>query len=699
MRSGGCVKQPLEIISKANVSRQLHRRQLGRTAESTAESLRGTTEADPDIGDTNSQNAQHGQSDDLGLQHQAVLPALAISVSFRICCASDRMQGSGTMRNFFAAGLLLTAAHLVAGHNAPNPPAPQSPSPSQARQNGEPQRPHGKDFVPDHYLSVTFENHTVACQHHMSALVNHTSPGPAIRIPAGKTSWIRVCNDMEEYNTTMHWHGLTQRTAPFSDGSPVSQWPIAPHRCFDYEIHPEPEDAGTYFYHSHVGFQAISAAGALIVEDVGPPPFHYDEERIVLIQDYFNKSDETIEKGLRSVPFVWSGETNAVLLNGVGVAIGEKAGQGNCKLPVIDVEPGKTYRMRFVGATALSLVALGIEGHSRMDVIVADGSYTQPHTVDHMQLSSGQRFDAIMCTKTVEELGNQTDYIIQFETKDRPAVYTGFGVLRYPSTSPKITTAPAVKPLTLSNATYDFLEYALEPLVPNDFPTASEVTRRVHVTNAQIRQSATIWQLDGLNWTEDTAANSPPYLVDIYKNGPVAMPNYTAALANGGWDPYSLTWPAKLGEVIEIILENTGSLVDNNGGYDYHPFHLHGAHFYDCGSGNGTYDPIENEKKLANYHPVKRDTTNLYRYQTKGTAGKAMGWRAWRIRVQNPGCWMLHCHVLQHMIMGMQSVWIMGDYEDIATIPYSGAEGYLEFGGTAYGGQDITPVVNHNWND
>jgi L-ascorbate oxidase len=415
------------------------------------------------------------------------------------------------------------------------------------------------------------------------------------------------------------------------------------------------------------------------------------------LQDYFNKSDDTIEKGLASVPFVWSGETSAVLLNGVGVAIGETAGQGDCQLPVIKVEPGRTYRMRFVGATALSMVAFGIEDHSRLDVIEADGHYTKPYIVDHMQVSSGQRFDAIFCAKSIEDLGNKTDYIIQFETKDRPAVYTGYAVLRYPSSSPKVTTTPVMAPLKLSNATYNFLEYALEPLVPNDFPAASEVTRRVHVTNAQLAQSATIWQLDGLNWTEGTSANNPPYLVDIYKNGPQAMPNYTAALENGGWDPYTLTWPAKLGEVIEIILENTGSLVDNNGGFDYHPFHLHGGHFYDCGSGNGTYDPVANEKKLANYNPVKRDTTNLYRYQTKGTAGKQEGWRCWRLRVQDAGCWMLHCHVLQHMIMGMQSVWIMGEWDDIARIPYSGEQGYLDFGGTAYGGENISPVVYHNW--
>lgn len=502
---------------------------------------------------------------------------------------------------------------------------------------------------------------------------------------------------MGNSNRDQHWHGLSQRTAPFSDGSPVSQWPIAPHECFDYEIHPEIDDGGTYFYHSHIGFQAISAAGPLIIEDFGLPPFEYDEERMVFLQDYYNKTDETIEKGLGATPFVWSGETNAVLINGIGVAMGEQAGQGDCQLPVIHVEPGKTYRMRFVGSLAISMVSLGIEGHSKLDIIEADGHYTKPYTIDHIMVSSGQRFDALLRTKTVEELGNQTDYVIQFETKDRPAVYTGFGILRYPSQGPKITSAPAIHPLTLTNATYDYLEYALEPLVPNDFPQASEITRRVHIDNVQLRQSTIIWQLDGLNWTENAPANSPPYLVDIYKNGPSAMPNYTAAMENNGWDPHTLTWPAKLGEVIEIILENTGSEVDDNGGFDYHPFHLHGSHFYDCGSGNGTYDPVENEKKLANYSPVKRDTTNLYRYSAKGTAGREQGWRCWRLRVQDAGCWMLHCHVLQHMIMGMQSVWVMGEYEDIARIPYSGAQGYLDFGGSAYGGDDHWPVAYHNW--
>lgn len=98
----------------------------------------------------------------------------------------------------------------------------------------------------------------------------------------------------------------------------------------------------------------MSASGPLIVEDIGEPPYSYDEEMVVQLQDYFNETDTTIEQGLTATPFVWSGETNAVLINGVGVSIGETAGENGCELPVINVDPGKTYRMRFIGATALS---------------------------------------------------------------------------------------------------------------------------------------------------------------------------------------------------------------------------------------------------------------------------------------------------------------------------------------------------------
>lgn len=63
---------------------------------------------------------------------------------------------------------------------------------------------HDASFVPDAILRVTHENASISCYPEKKAfLVNGTAPGPELRIPAGKTVWIRVYNDMDDHNLTM----------------------------------------------------------------------------------------------------------------------------------------------------------------------------------------------------------------------------------------------------------------------------------------------------------------------------------------------------------------------------------------------------------------------------------------------------------------------------------------------------------------
>lgn len=235
-------------------------------------------------------------------------------------------------------------------------------------------RSHNETFVPDAVLRITAENRTQSClPSKQIVLVNGTSPGPELRILEGKTYWIRVYNDMTDKNLTMHWHGLSMAVSPFSDGTPqASQWPIPPQHFFDYEIHVPEGMAGTYFYHSHMGFQAVSAAGPLIVDDRHHIPYHYDEERVIFLQDAFLKDDLTVEQGLVASPLSWSGEAAALMVNGQGG--GSANGTAcNATLSAIDVEPGKTYRFRFIGGTALTFTSLAIEGHAGLSVIEADG--------------------------------------------------------------------------------------------------------------------------------------------------------------------------------------------------------------------------------------------------------------------------------------------------------------------------------------
>lgn len=429
---------------------------------------------------------------------------------------------------------------------------------------------HDETFTPDIILRVSYEEISIACTTRRSALINGTLPGPEVRIPPGKTTWIRVYNDIPDKNTSMHWHGLSQRTAIFSDGTPsASQWPIPPMHFFDYEVHPEPGDAGTYFYHSHVGFQMSTASGALIVEDEGKPPYEYDEERVILLGDYFNRSDAAIETGLTSTPFVWSGEVNAVLINGEGTPMGNKlseSGATPCQTPAIHVDPGKTYRFRIIGATSLSMVRLEILDQQYLKIIAADGQYTKPSPVKYMQVSSGQRYDVLYRSLGEDELRGEVLTPIAYQTLDREEgecslnkpdpidfatcsaacnvaeplihVFTDFfgtAYLRY-SVGDRWNLKGDRNP-TPSDRIYDWLEYALEPLYPNNFPTAAEVTRRVVIYARQLLTDTAVWQLNGDQWNDSTiyrTQGQQPYLVDIYRDGPAAIPNYGAAIQNSG---------------------------------------------------------------------------------------------------------------------------------------------------------------------
>ncbi len=261
-------------------------------------------------------------------------------------------------------------------------------------------------------------------------------------------------------------------------------------------ITPQIGDAGSYFYHSHVGFQSNTAQGVIIVEDARNkvPPYSYDADIPLFIQDYFPANDSSIEQGLIANPFKWSGETEAISINGhSGNSSFSNASDVSCTPLVIDVIPGKTYRLRFISATALSLVTIGIEGHKNLTIVEADGGYTKPWRTDHLQLGSGQRFSVLFQAKTQAELataGNKTNFWLRYENRERPNNVSGYALLHYNTTGGSSTLPsglPAKPPISLPRTVNSWAEYALEALSPLEpFPKLSEVTRTVYITMQQV---------------------------------------------------------------------------------------------------------------------------------------------------------------------------------------------------------------------
>ncbi|XP_055354086.1 uncharacterized protein LOC129599788 [Paramacrobiotus metropolitanus] len=586
---------------------------------------------------------------------------------------------------------------------------------------------HDETFHPDGVLRVTVADIAIDCTTRRSVVINGSVPGPELRFREGQRVWIRVYNDMESDNLTIHWHGLTQRMAPFADGTPmVSQWPIPPHHYFDYELKTQPGDAGTYFYHSHVAFQAITATGALIIEEAdGQPAFEYDEDRIILLQDVYHQTDQQIIGQITSDHFTWPGDPDNVLVNGksrAATALTNQSGPG-CEMAVVELEMNRTYRVRFIGGMAYSQVYVTFEEHVNLVLVEVDGRYVMPHVIDHLEITSGQRYSVILFSKSREELTRSDGSVknrfwIQMETRSPDNNTLLYTILHYKTDYLPVDkfTLPVTPPLVLPNETFaakGWLEDKLEQLnknPSNPLPHLEEVTRRVYVHVQEIINFMppvvnSHFEQDGLPWYENTPME--PYLVTLYKNA-TKFPDYERALQNGGFDNVTRTFPAKIGEVLEIVWISVGRTgPDFLAGVVFtHPWHAHGGHYWDVGTGTGAYDPVTNEARLRARHgrTITRDTSNLYRpsvsaEQTMGP-GAPYTWRAMRIRVQNPGVWMIHCHALQHMIMGMQTVWVFGELADLTPLPVNVVEaGYLTFGGQAYGNEVRPATVMHYWNN
>src|ERR1700709_586910 len=141
-------------------------------------------------------------------------------------------------------------------------------------------------------------------------------------------------------------------------------------------------------------------------------------------------TNEVIEAGQLSVPVSYDKPQAMVLINGKGAGSREGAPFCNDTLSVINVDPGKRYRLRVIGGNGVSFDTIGIEGHDVLTVIEADGyvfplfilldsslispathrsvrgiavliinrQYTKKHNTSFLQIGAGQRWSVLLNT-------------------------------------------------------------------------------------------------------------------------------------------------------------------------------------------------------------------------------------------------------------------------------------------------------------
>ena len=225
------------------------------------------------------------------------------------------------------------------------------------------------------------------------------------------------------------------------------------------------------------------------------------------------------------------------------------------------------------------------------------------------------------------------------------------GVLRYGSISPvPPNLSTLARPPLLNEA--DLLALAwknpYETTIPTDAMPRRSINREYFLLGTQGHTSDGL----GIRWVINNATLDMPRLKDL--TVPLLFDLYNGNKQNL---PTDVTYSIEGNELIDIVIQNTVAL---NGVCETHPFHMHGHKFWVHSYGTGMYDKSVAPSASA-VHPVLRDSLILhaseYAYFTLNRTTrnylKPCGWTKLRMIANNPGLWMLHCHIGSHALMGM----------------------------------------------
>lgn len=222
-------------------------------------------------------------------------------------------------------------------------------------------------------------------------------PGPAIRVNAGETIKATLVNRLPE-ETSIHWHGLALRND--ADGVPhLTQQPAKAGAEFVYQF--TAPDPGTYWFHPHTGTQLDRGLYApLIVEDPREP-LSYDDEWVVVLDDWLDRSPDDVLAELRKGMAHGGGHEMArsILLGGDAGDVRYPAYVLNGRVPadpqVYQGKPGQRLRIRLINAAGDTAFRVAIGGH-RMTVTHTDGFPIQPVDADALLIGMGERYDVLV---------------------------------------------------------------------------------------------------------------------------------------------------------------------------------------------------------------------------------------------------------------------------------------------------------------
>jgi len=258
----------------------------------------------------------------------------------------------------------------------------------------------------------------------VATAVNGQIPAPELRWREGDTVTLRVTNKLKQ-STSIHWHGIILPNA--MDGVPgLSFAGIAPGETFTYRF--KVGQSGTYWYHSHSGFQEQTGLyGPIVIEPHQHDPVSYDRDYVVLLSDWTDASPEFVYSRLKKMDGYYN-YTKLTLgdfireakQKGLSGAWAERAMWDQMRMSPRDLADvsGATYtylmngttptgnwtglfkrgekvRLRIINGSAMTFFDVRIPG-LKMSVVAADGINVHPVSVDEFRIGVAETYDVIV---------------------------------------------------------------------------------------------------------------------------------------------------------------------------------------------------------------------------------------------------------------------------------------------------------------
>jgi suppressor of ftsI len=442
---------------------------------------------------------------------------------------------------------------------------------------------------------------------HLMYAFNGQIPGPLLWVERGTTVTVRFINRLDQ-PSTIHWHGL--RHDYRMDGVPgLSQEPVQPGDSFSYTL--RFPDSGVYWYHPHVREdiqQDLGLSGNIVVRGMeGLPPV--DREEIVLLDDILVNDEEIVPYGQESTTHALMGRFgNLFLVNG------EPTWQGSARR-------GETVRFWFTNAANTRTFNLSFT-NAQMTLVAADmGAFTAPLPVESVVLAPAERYAVdVTFTGTPSLLVNRVRAIDHFFGRFVQQEDT-LGVVNIAAGSPGVRETNQDEPVQVEadagheagTETPDLtLEFGLRT---RDLPFIT--SQMMLLDSAYFHPVEWSGTMPMMNWA--TSGQQAQWFVRD---------------ASTGLENEAATFRVSLGERLVIRMVNLRNSIHAM----QHPIHVHGQRFRIL-SVNGVAPPTW----------AWKDTVLL-------PAGATVDLL---VEFTNPGHWMLHCHIAEHMEAGMMTHFIV----------------------------------------